>query len=103
MAGGDEQSFKAGEQILACMGRKIVHCGGAGAGQAAKAVNQIIISGTYASVGEGLAYAERAGLPLEALVEALPDGRLATIPGTHMGCVARSELGEALATFLSAP
>lgn len=36
----------------------------------------------------------------EALAEALPDGRLATIPGTHMSCVTKPELGEAIVTFL---
>lgn len=36
----------------------------------------------------------------EALVEALPDGHLATIPGTHMSCVTKPELGEAIVTFL---
>lgn len=36
----------------------------------------------------------------EALVEALPDAKLATIPGTHMSCVTKAELGEAIVTFL---
>ncbi len=48
--------------------------GPAGAGQAAKAVNQMVIAGTYAALAEGIAYAERAGLPLEPLVEALGGG-----------------------------
>ena len=37
-----------------------------------------------------------------ALVDALPDGTLAEIPGTHMSCVSRKELGEAIAGYLSA-
>ena len=37
-------------------------------------MNQMVIAGTYAALGEGLAYAERAGLPLEPLVEALGGG-----------------------------
>lgn len=36
----------------------------------------------------------------EALVDALPNGSLATIPGTHMSCVTKIELGEAIVTFL---
>ena len=45
--------------------RSITHLGGPGAGQAGKAVNQVLISGTYAALGEGLALGEREGLPLE--------------------------------------
>jgi pimeloyl-ACP methyl ester carboxylesterase len=38
----------------------------------------------------------------EALVEELPDARLAEIPGTHMSCVTRPELGQAIVEFLEA-
>ena len=72
--GGSDAAFAIARPILEAFCKTITHLGPTGAGQAAKAVNQIIISGTYASVGEGLAYAERAGLPLEALVEALAGG-----------------------------
>lgn len=72
--GGSETAFAAAKPILEAFCKTITHLGPTGAGQAAKAVNQIIISGTYASVGEGLAYAEKAGLPMEALVEALSGG-----------------------------
>lgn len=72
--GGSDAAFAIAKPILEAFCKTITHLGPTGAGQAAKAVNQIIISGTYASVGEGLAYAERAGLPLEALVEALAGG-----------------------------
>lgn len=72
--GGSETAFATAKPILEAFCKTITHLGPTGAGQAAKAVNQIIISGTYASVGEGLAYAEKAGLPMEALVEALSGG-----------------------------
>jgi 3-hydroxyisobutyrate dehydrogenase-like beta-hydroxyacid dehydrogenase len=72
--GGSDAAVATARPILEAFCKTITHLGPTGAGQAAKAVNQIIISGTYASVGEGLAYAERAGLPLEALVEALAGG-----------------------------
>ncbi len=72
--GGSEAAFATAKPILEAFCKTITHLGPTGAGQAAKAVNQIIISGTYASVGEGLAYAEKAGLPMEALVEALAGG-----------------------------
>lgn len=72
--GGSDTAFAIARPVLEAFCKTITHLGPTGAGQAAKAVNQIIISGTYASVGEGLAYAEQAGLPLEALVEALSGG-----------------------------
>jgi 3-hydroxyisobutyrate dehydrogenase-like beta-hydroxyacid dehydrogenase len=72
--GGSEAAFATARPILEAFCKTITHLGPTGAGQAAKAVNQIIISGTYASVGEGLAYAEKAGLPMEELVEALAGG-----------------------------
>ncbi|MGI9116235.1 MAG: NAD(P)-dependent oxidoreductase [Gaiellales bacterium] len=72
--GGSDAAFAIAKPVLEAFCKTITHLGPTGAGQAAKAVNQIIISGTYASVGEGLAYAEKAGLPLEALVEALSGG-----------------------------
>jgi len=72
--GGSDTAFASAKPILEAFCKTITHLGPTGAGQAAKAVNQIIISGTYASVGEGLAYAEQAGLPMEALVEALSGG-----------------------------
>ena len=74
VVGGSEAAFATAKPILEAFCKTITHLGPTGAGQAAKAVNQIIISGTYASVGEGLAYAEKAGLPMEALVEALSGG-----------------------------
>lgn len=72
--GGSETAFSSAKPVLEAFCKTITHLGPTGSGQAAKAVNQIIISGTYASVGEGLAYAEQAGLPMEALVEALSGG-----------------------------
>jgi 3-hydroxyisobutyrate dehydrogenase-like beta-hydroxyacid dehydrogenase len=44
----------------------------------AKAVNQVMIAGTYATVGEGIALAEAAGLPLPQLLEALGGGAAAS-------------------------
>ena len=76
--GGSETAFANAKPILEAFCKTITHLGPTGAGQAAKAVNQIIISGTYASVGEGLAYAEQAGLPMEALVEAHSGGAAGT-------------------------
>jgi 3-hydroxyisobutyrate dehydrogenase-like beta-hydroxyacid dehydrogenase len=72
--GGSDEAVAAARPILEAFCATITHLGPTGNGQAAKAVNQILISGTYAALGEGLAYAEQVGLPMEALVEALAGG-----------------------------
>jgi 3-hydroxyisobutyrate dehydrogenase-like beta-hydroxyacid dehydrogenase len=72
--GGSDEAFERARPLLATFGGRITHLGPSGAGQAAKAVNQVIIAGTYASLGEGIALAEAAGLPLDRLLEALEAG-----------------------------
>jgi 3-hydroxyisobutyrate dehydrogenase len=72
--GGADEDFARAQPLLDAFAGRITHLGPSGAGQVAKAVNQVMIAGTYASVGEGIALAEAAGLPLDALVEALSAG-----------------------------
>ena len=76
--GGTEADVATVTPILEAIGSRITHLGPSGAGQVAKAVNQVMIAGTYASVGEGIALAEAAGLPLPELVEALSAGAAAS-------------------------
>ena len=52
MVGGAAQAFARAEPVLACMGRKIVHCGDAGAGQAAKICNNMILGISMIAVSE---------------------------------------------------
>jgi 3-hydroxyisobutyrate dehydrogenase-like beta-hydroxyacid dehydrogenase len=75
--GADSDIARAGE-ILNAFGSRITHLGPSGAGQMAKAVNQVMIAGTYASVGEGVALAQAAGLPIPELLEALSAGAAAS-------------------------
>ena len=77
-AGGSEADFARALPLLQTFAGRVTHLGPSGAGQAAKAVNQVIIAGTYASLGEGLALAEAAGLPAGALLEALGSGAAAS-------------------------
>ena len=56
------------------MGRTITHVGPIGAGQAVKAVNQVILAGTYLGVAEGIVLAIKAGLDVEQVVAALGGG-----------------------------
>jgi 3-hydroxyisobutyrate dehydrogenase-like beta-hydroxyacid dehydrogenase len=72
--GGEERHVAKARPLLDAFSTTVTHLGPVGAGQAAKAANQLYLAGAYASLGEALAYAEAAGLPLERLVEALAGG-----------------------------
>jgi len=74
MVGGDEPVFERARPILAAMGKTIAHLGPSGAGQAAKATNQIMCAGIIQAVGEAMAFAHAEGLPLEQLIELLGKG-----------------------------
>ena len=76
--GGTDADVAKARPILEAFSSRITHLGPSGSGQLAKAVNQVMIAGTYASVGEGIALAEAAGLPLPELVEALSAGAAAS-------------------------
>jgi 3-hydroxyisobutyrate dehydrogenase len=69
MAGGDAKAFAAAKPVLEAMGKKIVHCGDAGAGQAAKICNNMILGISMIAVGEAFALAEKLGLSHQALFE----------------------------------
>jgi 3-hydroxyisobutyrate dehydrogenase len=69
MAGGTPESFAAAKDVLAAMGRKIVHCGGPGAGQAAKLCNNMILGVSMIAVGEAFVLAEKLGLSHQALFD----------------------------------
>ena len=72
--GGAGASFERARPILAAMGKTITHVGPVGAGQAVKAVNQVILAGTYLGVAEGIVLALKAGLDVEQVVGALSGG-----------------------------
>src|SRR5688572_30168464 len=72
--GGDESDFERARPVLTALGRTITHVGPIGAGQAVKAVNQVILAGAYLGVAEGIVLAIKAGLDVEQVVEALGDG-----------------------------
>jgi len=76
--GGADADVARARPVLEAFSSRITHLGPSGFGQVAKAVNQVMIAGTYASVGEGIALAEAAGLPLPELVEALSAGAAAS-------------------------
>ncbi len=69
MCGGDEKAFAAAKPVLEKMGKKIVHCGGAGAGQAAKICNNMILGISMIAVSEAFTLAEKLGLSHQALFD----------------------------------
>jgi 3-hydroxyisobutyrate dehydrogenase len=74
MIGGDKNVVEAVSPLFACMGKTIVHQGGAGAGQHTKMVNQILISSNMVAVCEGLLYGYKAGLDLETVFKSVSTG-----------------------------
>ena len=74
LVGGEPADVERARPILAAIGRTITHFGPVGAGQAAKAVNQVILAGTYLGVAEGLVLAMKSGLDPEQVVAALSTG-----------------------------
>lgn len=72
--GGDAAELERARPVLAAMGTTITHVGPIGAGQAVKAVNQVILAGTYLGVAEGIVLAMKAGLDVEQTVAALSGG-----------------------------
>jgi 3-hydroxyisobutyrate dehydrogenase len=69
MAGGTKQAFDQAEPILSRMGKKVVHCGEAGAGQAAKICNNMILGISMIGVAEAFVLAEKLGLSHQALFD----------------------------------
>jgi 3-hydroxyisobutyrate dehydrogenase len=74
MAGGDEEEFARALPILEKLGKTITYFGASGAGQAAKATNQIMCGGIIQAVAEAMAFAHAEGLPLDRLIDTLGKG-----------------------------
>jgi 3-hydroxyisobutyrate dehydrogenase len=74
MCGGEDDAVARARPILEAYSSRIVHVGGAGAGQQTKMVNQICIAGVLAGVSEGLRFAQKSGLALDQVLEAISGG-----------------------------
>ena len=74
MVGGKQADFNVVLPILKIMGANIVLQGGPGAGQHTKMCNQIVVAGTIMGVSEGLAYAKKAGLDANRVMESIGGG-----------------------------
>jgi 3-hydroxyisobutyrate dehydrogenase len=74
MCGGDAAIFTRAEPILKALGKRHELMGPVGAGQATKAVNQIVVAGVAQAVSEALAFAQAQGLALDKVIEVVGSG-----------------------------
>jgi 3-hydroxyisobutyrate dehydrogenase len=74
MCGGDVEPYARAEPVIAAYARMCKRLGGAGAGQLTKMVNQICIGGLVEALAEGIHFAKRAGLDVEAVIETISKG-----------------------------
>ena len=74
LIGGEESSYEARQPVFSVLGKNLVYMGGPGAGQKAKACNQIAIAGALAGACEAYAYAQASGLDLEKTFQAISAG-----------------------------
>lgn len=67
MVGGDGAALERARPVLAAIGKKIVHCGASGSGQAAKLVNQALVAAHTVAAMEALLVGRKAGLSLDTM------------------------------------
>lgn len=88
MVGGEKEVLEAAMPVLDVLGARIVHVGSNGAGQIAKAANQMIVAGTLAVVAEALELAERAmgdaAIVREAMLGGFADSPILRTHGQRM-------------------
>jgi 2-hydroxy-3-oxopropionate reductase len=74
MVGGSEEDFERAKPLFEVMGQTIAHVGKTGAGQTAKAANQIVVALTIEAISEALVLGSKAGIAPEKIIEALSGG-----------------------------
>lgn len=71
MVGGDADEFQRAEPLLQVMGKRVVHCGASGAGQATKICNNMILAISMVGVSEAFVLGEQLGVSDEALFDVI--------------------------------
>ena len=74
MCGGDQAAFDAAKPVIDCFAKATTLMGPSGAGQLTKMVNQICIAGLVQALSEGLAFAEKAGLDGNLVLDVISKG-----------------------------
>lgn len=85
MIGGADDDVARVMPLFEIMGKTMVHCGGPGAGQHTKMVNQILIATNMIGVSEALLYAHQAGLDLDKTLEAVSGGAAGSWSLSNLG------------------
>jgi 3-hydroxyisobutyrate dehydrogenase len=85
MVGGDEAAVQRARPVLEPMAGKIIHCGAAGAGQAAKVCNNMVLAVQQIAVGEAFVLAEKLGLSAQSLFEVIT-GATGNCWAVHTNC-----------------
>lgn len=78
MVGGEPEVLEDVRDILDHLAKSVTHVGPSGSGQLVKAINQVVIAGTYAAVAEGMTLGLKAGLEMDAVVRAISGGAAAS-------------------------
>ena len=74
MCGGDPTAFEAARPVTMAVAKAVTLLGASGAGQLAKMVNQVAIAGLVQSLAEAIAFGERAGLDMKAVLDVIGQG-----------------------------
>jgi 2-hydroxy-3-oxopropionate reductase len=74
MVGGPAEAVEKVLPVFRAMGKTVTHVGAAGAGQVAKAANQIMVAAQMVAMGELLIFAQKAGVDPQKVVEAIKGG-----------------------------
>lgn len=85
MVGGENDAVERGRAVLEPMAGKIIHCGAAGAGQAAKVCNNMVLAVQQIAVGEAFVLAEKLGLDKQALFDVIT-GATGNCWAVHTNC-----------------
>lgn len=85
MIGGADDDVARVMPLFEIIGKTMVHCGGPGAGQHTKMVNQILIATNMIGVSEALLYAHEAGLDLDKTLEAVSGGAAGSWSLSNLG------------------
>jgi 3-hydroxyisobutyrate dehydrogenase len=85
MVGGDEDALERARPVLEPMARKIIHCGGPGAGQAAKVCNNMVLAVQQIAIGEAFVLAEKLGLSAQSLFDVIT-GATGNCWAVHTNC-----------------
>jgi 3-hydroxyisobutyrate dehydrogenase len=85
MVGGDEVAVQRARSVLEPMAGKVIHCGAAGAGQAAKVCNNMVLAVQQIAIGEAFLLADKLGLSAQSLFDVIT-GATGNCWAVHTNC-----------------